>query len=228
MGKMKIMVLDSETCNLTPSEQVKRGNNLTYNVGWSVITPANGEVLEQKSYLVKEIFEEEPERMSSCYYADKIPQYIAGLATGEYKMASFFTILVDIMKTCKAYNIKAICAHNAAFDIDALNTTVRYLTGLDYIRALPQGIEIWDSMKMANSIFGKRPTYRKFCEDNGFMTKHATPRPRMTAEVLYRFITKDTTFEEEHTALADVVIETEIILACYRSHKKFNRVLYPA
>ena len=56
MEKMKIMVLDTETCNLEQSEQVKRGNNLTYNIGWSVITPSNGEVLEQKSYLVNEIF----------------------------------------------------------------------------------------------------------------------------------------------------------------------------
>ena len=228
MEKMKIMVLDTETCNLEQSEQVKRGNNLTYNIGWSVVTPSNGEVLEQKSYLVNEIFVGELQRMNSCYYANKIPQYIEGLVTGEYELASFFSILVDIIKTCRVYNIKAICAHNAAFDVDALNTTLSYLTGLDYIRALPQGIEIWDSMKMANSVFSKRPTYRKFCEENGFMTKHATPRPCMTAEVLYRFIKNDIQFEEEHTALADVEIETEIIFACYRSHKKFERVLYPA
>lgn len=228
MAKMKIMVLDTETCNLEQSEQVKRGNNLTYNIGWSIVAPADGEVYEQKSYVVEEIFFGEATRMASCYYANKIPQYLVGIFSGEYTVASLFTILVDIIKTCRKYNVVAICAHNAAFDVDALNTTVRYLTGLDYIKALPQGIEIWDSMKMANSIFGKRPTYRKFCEENGFMTKHATPRPRLTAEVLYRFITQDVKFEEEHTALADVVIETEIILACYRSHKKFEKVLYPA
>ena len=228
MEKKQIIVVDTETCNIQNSDKVLPGNNLTYNIGWSVVAPTDGEVFEKKSYVVEEIFFGEATRMASCYYANKIPQYLAGIFSGEYTIASLFTILLDIIKTCRKYNVVAICAHNAAFDVDALNTTVRYLTGLDYIRALPEGIEIWDSMKMANSIFSKRPTYRKFCEENGFMTRHATPRPRMTAEVLYRFIKQDVTFEEEHTALADVEIETEIILACYRSHKKFNRVLYPA
>ena len=228
MPKAKLMNLDSETCALEQSDTVKRGNNLVYNVGWNVFTPADGEVLETKSYLVKEIFLDEFKRMQSCYYADKIPQYIEGLVTGEYELASFFDILLDILDTCRRYDIKAIVAHNAAFDVDALNTTLRYLSGLDYIRALPEGIEIWDSMKMAKSIFGTRPSYRKFCEENGFMTNHKTPRPRMTAEVLYRFITGDIDFEEAHTALEDVNIETEIILACYKSHKHFEKVLYPA
>ena len=226
--KKTIMILDTETCNIEQTEQVKRGNNLTYNIGWQVVTPCNGEVLEQRSYLIDEIFLGEVDRMTSCYYAEKIPQYFDGLWDGSYEIESFFTVLLNIERACKEYNVTAICAHNAAFDVDALNTTLRYLTGYEYIRALPQGIEIWDSMKMASSVFGKRPTYRKFCQDNGFMTKHATPRPRLTAEVLYRFITNDIDFEEEHTALADVIIETAIVLACYRSHKKFDRILYPA
>lgn len=228
MKKTTIMILDTETCNIEQTDTVKRGNNLTYNIGWQIVTPCNGEVLEQRSYLAEEIFIGEIERMASCYYAAKIPQYFDGLWSGEYELDSFFSILLDLNRACREYNVSAICAHNAAFDVDALNTTVRYLTGLDFIKALPQGIEIWDSMKMANSIFGKRPTYRKWCEENGFMTKHATPRPRMSAEVLYRFIAQDVNFEEEHTALADVIIETEIVLACYRSHKKFEKVLYPA
>lgn len=227
MKKIAIMNLDSETCNIEQSETVKRGNNLTYNIGWNVFTPCDGQVLEEKSYLVSEIFIDEFKRMSSCYYAEKIPQYILGLTNGEYELASFYDILVEIIKACRKYNVTAICAHNAAFDVDALNTTLRYLSGLDYIRALPEGIEIWDSMKMAKSIFGNRPSYYKFCEENGYMTNHKTPRPRMTAEVLYRFISGDNDFEEEHTALADVKIETKIILACYKAHQKFDKVLYP-
>ena len=228
MKKNVILVLDTETCNITPADAVTRGNNLTYNIGYQIVTPCNGAVLKSRSYVVEEIFIHEAERMDSCYYANKIPEYLNGIFSGEYQIVSFFEIMNEIHRDCKFYNVTAICAHNASFDVDALNTTARYLTGLDYIRALPQGIEIWDSMKMARSVFGSRPSYRTFCEDNGFMTKHKTPRPRMTAEVLYRFITQDITFEEEHTALADVTIETEIIFACYRSHQKFEKVLYPA
>ena len=228
MKKTTLLVLDTETCSIEACDCVKRGNNLTYNIGYSIVTPCDGKILLSRSYIVNEIFFGERERMASCYYAEKIPQYLEGLWTGDYIAADFFSILTEIIRLCDEYNITAICAHNAAFDVDALNTTARYLTGLDYLRALPGNVEIWDSLKMANSIFGKRPTYRKYCVDNGFMTKHATPRPRMTAEILYRFIMNDISFEEEHTALADVTIEIEIILACYRSHQPFEKVLYPA
>jgi hypothetical protein len=46
------------------------------------------------------------------------------------------------------------------------------------------------------------------------MTNHQTPRPRLTAEVLYRYITGDNSFIESHTGLEDVTIEKEIFLKC--------------
>lgn len=226
MEKKQIIVLDSETCNIHKTEEVLPGNNLTYNIGWEAVVPTTGEVLEQHSYIVPEIFMGEWQKMQSAYYADKIPQYWAGLATGEYIMKSFFEIVNELIRYCKENNVVAICAHNARFDIDALNTTAEWLTGYKF-RVL-SGIEIWDSMKMARSIFNNRPSYKNFCQENGFMTRHKTPRCQMTAEVLYRFITQDITFEEEHTALEDVKIEVEIVRACYRAHKKMDKVLFSA
>jgi hypothetical protein len=48
----------------------------------------------------------------------------------------------------------------------------------------------------------------------------------MTAEVLYRFITKDNDFVESHTGLEDVMIEKEILAYCYRQHKKMKKELF--
>ena len=73
---------------------------------------------------------------------------------------------------------------------------------------------------------GKMPTYRRFCEENGFMTKHKTPQPQFTAEVLYRFISGNVDFIEEHTGLEDVLIETEILKYCKRQHKSMKYVLH--
>jgi hypothetical protein len=36
----------------------------------------------------------------------------------------------------------------------------------------------------------------------------------MTAEILYRYLSGDNDFEEQHTGLADVMIEKEIFKAC--------------
>lgn len=227
MGKKKmILVLDTETTNITKTDKVENGNNLVYNVGWSAVIPTTGEVIEEHSYIVAEIFFGEAERMKSAYYANKIPDYLKGISTKEYIVESYYSILAEIHRFCRLNDIVAICAHNARFDVDALNTTLAWISGYQ-IYALPD-IEIWDSMKMASSIFLPRQSYKQFCLDNDYMTKHKIPRPRLTAEILYRFITNNNEFIEEHTALADVRIEREIIFACYRAHKKMNKVLYPA
>jgi hypothetical protein len=225
-----LMVVDSETCNVTPTDAVKPGNNLTYNVGYTLLTPSTGETFHAKQYAISEIMFGERDRMTSCYYADKLPRYYDQIGVNSCAVRSFFDVMNEIEQVCREYNVTAIVAHNARFDVDALNTTAAWLTGGEIRRALPQWLEIWDSLKMSRAIFGKMPTYRKFCEDNGFLTKHRVPQARMTAEVLYRFLTKDLDFAEDHMALEDVMIEAAIIMACYRSHKalKDHRVLYQA
>jgi hypothetical protein len=51
------------------------------------------------------------------------------------------------------------------------------------------------------------------------MTKHKTPRPRLTAEILYRYITGNLEFVESHTGLEDVDIERQILAYCFAKHK---------
>ena len=221
--KNRLLVLDTETCNIQKLDKVMPGNNLTYDIGFSVIEPATGSVISEKSYVVREIFFGESERMKSSYYAEKLPRYYADIAKGEREIAGFCDVLMDIITTARRENCVAIVAHNARFDIDALNTTFEWLYG-KRCKVL-DSFEIWDSMKMAKT-FTDRPAYRKFCEENGFMTKHTTPRPRMTAETIYRFITGNLDFIESHTAFEDTEIEREIVFKAYRTHYKMERVLY--
>ena len=48
------------------------------------------------------------------------------------------------------------------------------------------------------------------------MTNHTPPRPRKTAEILWRFLSGDNNFQEAHTGLADVEIEAQILLECLK------------
>jgi DNA polymerase III epsilon subunit-like protein len=79
---------------------------------------------------------------------------------------------------------------------------------------IPWGTEIIDTLKLARNTFGKDPKYVTWCEENGYMTNHSTPRPRLTAEILYRYITGDNSYMESHTGLEDVTIEKEIFKEC--------------
>ena len=49
---------------------------------------------------------------------------------------------------------------------------------------------------------------------------------RKTAEILYQFISGNHDFEEEHTGLADVMIEKEILAYCFRQKKPMRKLLF--
>jgi DNA polymerase III epsilon subunit-like protein len=122
------------------------------------------------------------------------------------------------------YHITEIVAHNARFDLNALNTTLRWQTKSRFRYWFPYGTEIWDTMKMARDVIHKMPTYRAFCEEHELLTKNG--RLSTTAENLYRFIIDDVDFTESHTGLEDVQIEREIMFYCYRQHKPMRKLLF--
>ena len=124
----------------------------------------------------------------------------------------------------KKYNTNIFVAHNARFDDNALKVTERYTTKSKYRYFLPFGTEVWDTMKMASDTICKQKTYKKFCEENGYLTKKG--QVRKTAEILYRYITKNNDFTESHTGLEDVMIEKEILAHCFRQHKAMRKKLY--
>ena len=117
-------------------------------------------------------------------------------------------------------------AHNARFDLQACNNIQRWTTKSKYRYFFPKGIEIWDSLKASRSVIAKMPTYQKFCKKHGYMTKHKKPQVKLTAETLYKFITKNTNFSESHTGLEDVLIELEIYKYCKRQKKKMQIKLF--
>lgn len=218
------IVIDTETCPIDKNfEGVAPENMWVYDIGWQVVDK-HGNVYERASYINKDIFYGERELMNSAYYAWKIPNYEKQIANGERIVASFYEIRKALVEVMKEYEITEVYAHNMRFDLGTLNTTERWLTKSKYRYFFPYGTEICDTLKMARDVLGKMPTYKKFCVENDFCT--AKGQPRYTAEIIYRYITKDLDFVESHTALEDVEIETEILAYCYRQHKKMRRKLF--
>lgn len=220
-----IMVLDTETANTNRDErgQLDTSSCLVYDMGWQVID-THGNVYAEASYINSDIFYNEAELMQSAYYAKKIPQYLEEIAVGSRVVANTYEIRKAMIDTIKEYEIKEVCAHNSRFDLNALNSTQRWMTKSKYRYWFPKDIIIWDSMRMATDVILKMPTYRKFCEKHDIFTK--TGRLSCTAESLYKFITKNPDFIEAHTALEDVEIEAQIIAYCYRQHKKMRKELF--
>ena len=150
--------------------------------------------------------------------------YEDDLRAGSRKMVQYNTARKHIANLCEKYNVRAIIAHNARFDYRATNTTQRYLTCSKYRYFLPYGIEVWDTLKMVRSTVAKQKSYLRWCEENGFMVNGK--RPRMTAEILYKYMINDIDYKEIHTGLEDVLIEKEIFVWCVRQKKKMDKKLW--
>lgn len=218
------IVLDTETCPMDKDfEGVSPYNMLVYDISW-VVTDKRAKVYEARSFICDEVFNHETELMKSAYYAKKIPMYRERIARGEAIVASMYEIRKALLADVAEYGVTEIYAHNMRFDYGSLNNSQRWLTKSKYRYFFPYGIEICDTLKMSRQVIGKMPTYRKFCEENGYLTKRG--QLRFTAEIIFRFISKDNNFVESHTGLEDVLIEKEILAYCFKQHKKMERRLW--
>jgi hypothetical protein len=222
------MVLDTETANGYTDESRKLNlmDSLVYDIGF-VITDKKGRIYETRSLTIKDVFCDMPDLMRSSYYADKIPSYWQEIKEGKRELVSFWTARKIVRDAIERYNITSISAHNASFDVRSLNNTIRYLTQSFYRYFFPYGVEIWDTYKAAIHTVCKQKGYIAYCKRNNYLTKHKKPRVRATAEILYRFISNNNDFSEEHKGLDDCIIETKILHWILRQHsKKEYLVLY--
>lgn len=213
----KLLILDTETANSLEEP-------IVYDLGFAVVD-LEGNVLETKSLIISEIFLDK-EFMNSAYYANKIPQYWENIKSGKSMLCRFNTARDIVHKVCKKYNIKKVFAHNMRFDYRSTNLSQRYLTCSKYRYFFPYGIEFWDTLKMARAVFKEDENYSKFCVENEFLTNHAKRQNKYTAEVLYRYLTNNVEFIEEHKGLDDVLIEKEILMYCLNQDKNLNGRLW--
>jgi DNA polymerase III epsilon subunit-like protein len=212
-GKMSnkkfYMVLDTETT--TEAKTV-------YDVAYTIID-RKGNIIEQANYLVKEITEHpflkgilQRDKFSSRKYRETY----ADLYTNKKMVLPFLTIRQNIRRAIREYNCPVV-AYNMAFDYEALTNMAQDLGKKSFFTAETQ---IWDLWNIALYTLCDSKNYVKFCDEHHFVNERGNRQT--TAESVYRYITKDINFEEAHTALADTEIEAEILLACFKRHKKMH------
>lgn len=223
--KKYFLGIDTETTNALETDgKLDLSNSLVYDVGWQIID-RRGNVFLERSYVVAEIFLDTP-LMKSAYFAEKIPQYWEDIKAGKRILTSFLKIRRQFLRDRKRFKCQAVFAHNAYFDYNALNVTLRYLTGSKYRYFFPYSCKILDTLKMARDVIGKSKDYTLFCEENSYLTNHKTPQNRLTAEILWRYLSGNNDFIESHTGLEDVEIESKIFVHCLNAGIKTRRSLF--
>ena len=211
--KTYYLTIDTETAN-------SLDDPMMYDLG-GAIHDRHGNVEETFSFVIYDIFCADRALFDTAYYAEKRPMYEAQIQAGTRKIVSIFTARRYVADLCRKYNVRAIIAHNARFDYSSTNKTLRYVTKSKYRYFLPYGIPMWDTLKMAQDTICKQPTYVRWCKKNNYCQRNG--KPRATAEILYKYITANEDFVEDHTGLEDVLIEKEIFAKCMAQHKKMRR-----
>lgn len=207
MTKNLALVVDVETCGGFGSPHV-------YDLGFAVVNIKSGEILEGHSLIIPEVFYGMAREMETCYYADKLPQYYAGIEEGTWTVMPFWSAWNLVRNTMKKYGIKKVYAYNCGFDKNALNSTIKAMTGNKWSHFFPKGTKFCDIWHMACQTIMSQRNFIKFCNRHGHVSDAGNVRT--SAEVCYAYITKQPQFEEAHTGLEDVIIEAEILAKVMR------------
>ena len=214
-----LMVLDVETTNNQIGVKNAPNDGLVYDIGFTV-ADKKGNVYAKRSFAIKEIFDW-TNLMNTAYYKNKLPIYYNRIAKGQMEKVSIWDARKRIHKAMEYFNIKEVYAYNANFDYTTLNNTVRYLSGSGCRWFFPYGTQICDIWHIACQVLGKQKTFQweNVRNDKGNLLTNA--------ERMFAYMSSNEEFEEEHTGLADALIETKILARCFKTHisinKKINR-----
>jgi hypothetical protein len=191
------LILDTETISLDKP--------FVYDLGYT-IADADGNIIAKKSYVITQIWNNK-ELFATSYYAAKKPLYISRLKSKYSKKVSWGNAMRYLANDIKKYGVTEIFAYNSKFDTRALNFMCAWYKVVNGLG----DFKINDIMKYIAPIT-ETEDYKNFCESNGYMTAHKIPQCQKKAETLYRYLTKNVDFTEEHTGLEDSLIELEILM----------------
>jgi hypothetical protein len=199
--KNVILVLDTETADLS-------GN--VYDVGYT-ITDKTGTIAKTYNALVTEIFTN-PAKMVSAFYARKLFTHYAPMLNDELiKLESWSTIVEQMRADMAEYSVTTIAAYNAGFDLRVMSATNKALG--DGTSVIQRPVAVLDIWQFACETMLSQRAYKKLAIKRGWVSPAGNIKTG--AEFAYRYTSGQPDFIEDHTALSDAIIETQIMAACY-------------
>lgn len=213
-GKRKtVIILDTETApvvKMRPTEPVDAKKMRVYDLGYIVRDKYSGEIYTERSFVCADTFFNGREFMTSAYYAEKLPQYFAGIATGgEWKPMSFADAFKCFHEDVKTWGVSEVWAYNARFDRDALNATCKDVSA--GLRETFTNLEWRDIWTFAQGITGTNK-YGEWATAHGFVSERGIPKTGV--EFLVKYLNDNAEFIERHTALDDARHESRIFSIC--------------
>ena len=154
--------------------------------------------------------------MDTAYYKQKLSIYWERIANKQMELITIWQARQRIHKAMEIFGIKEVYAYNANFDYTTLNNTVRFCSGSACRWFFPYGTQICDIWNIACQVLGTQKTFQW---EN---IRNANNNLITNAERMFGYC-EQIDFEEEHTGLADAIVESQILARCFKSHKSINK-----
>ena len=192
---MNIMIFDSETTSLDKP--------FCYNIGYVIADSDSYDVLCRRDFVVEQVWHN-PMLFTTAYYADKRDSYVTAMRSRKTKMDKFGYICQQMIRDIKQFEIHSAYAYNSSFDERVFAFNCDWFKCNNPFDTIPvYDIRGYAHHHICDSNYCDWcETYERFSDSGNYST---------TAENVYQYISNNTEFIEEHTALADSEIEMEIL-----------------
>ena len=197
---MRICVFDTETISVDKP--------FCYNIGYVIYDTSNKAVLASNDFVVEQVWHNTM-LFNTAYYAEKKPLYVRRMRARLTEMEKFGYICQRMLREFRAYGVEAAFAYNSDFDERVFQFNCDWFKTSNPFDDVP----VFDIRGHVHA-FLVDEDYKDFCERESLFTESGNYST--TAEAVYRFITSNPLFEEEHTALSDSQIEAAILEECVK------------
>ena len=204
---MNILVFDTETAG-------SFNKPFCYNIGYVIYDTETDRTLVSKDFVVEQVWHNDM-LFTSAYYANKRPLYVNRMRARQTKMSKFGYICREMARDIENFNVTSAYAYNSPFDDNVFKFNCDWYKCINPFDNIP----IFDIRGYVHEFLIDNK-YKEFCETYKFFTESGNYST--TAETVFRYVSYNLEFNEEHTALADSEIELEILLDMVRRGAKLE------
>lgn len=197
---MNILVFDTETIGIEKA--------FCYDIGYVIVNTDTKEILVAKEFVIEQIWSNKP-LFETAYYADKKPLYVGKMRSRKAKLTNWGSAIGAMIKDIKQYEVEHLYAYNSNFDCGVFDFNADWYKTRN---PLNYGAvhDIWGYTSFL-IVSGMAEDYVNFALENKFISDSGNLQNN--ADTWGKFF-NGLEWNEEHTALEDSKIESQILLYC--------------
>lgn len=196
---MHIMIFDTETTSLEKP--------FCYNIGYTIFDTDTLTKVVRKDFVVEQVWHNAM-LFTTAYYADKRQIYVERMRARKARLEKFGYITQEMYRDIRDFEISHAFAYNSPFDVKVFEYNCDWFKCINPFDT----VKVHDIRGHVHKVIAWTDEFQDYCDKVGAYTESGNYST--TAETLFRYLSGNEEFIEEHTALADSDIECDILWEC--------------